>query len=156
MAGRGPAPKPASKRARGGGPDLRVVEFTPTPQPPLPDSMAWCDETVEWWRMWGESPLAAEFSATDWAFLLDTAILHHMLWSSGDISVLGELRIRVAKFGATPEDRARLRVQFATADEAEAKAERRVASARDRRAGLTSVKPDAAGKTGKARARKGA
>ena len=143
MAGRGPAPKPASKRGRGrSAPDLRVVELTPAPQPPLPDSMAWCEETEAWWRMWGESPLAAEFSQTDWAFLMDTAVLHHMLWSSGDTSVLSELRIRVAKFGATPEDRARLRIQYATADEAEAKAVRRVQSSRERRAGLSAVKPD--------------
>ena len=32
----------------------------------------------------------------------------------------GELRLRVAKFGATPEDRARLRITFAVADSAEA------------------------------------
>ena len=32
-----------------------------------------------------------------------------------------ELRLRVAKFGATPEDRARLRIQFAQADEADSK-----------------------------------
>lgn len=82
--------------------------------------MAWCDETRGWWRMWQESPLAPSFATTDWAFLAETAVLHHILWSTGDISVMGELRIRVAKFGATPEDRARLRIQFAQADQAEA------------------------------------
>ena len=120
MAGRGPAPKPADRRARrNAGPQLTVIEFTPGPAPDLPDSMAWCEETLAWWRMWQESPLADTFSGSDWSFLLDTAILHHQLWSVGDTSVLAELRIRVAKFGATPEDRARLRIQFAAADQAE-------------------------------------
>lgn len=49
-------------------------------------------------------------TGTDWDFLLDTALLHAELWS-GNRSVAAELRLRVAKFGATPEDRARLRIQ---------------------------------------------
>ncbi|RTE50434.1 hypothetical protein EKN07_04170 [Actinobaculum sp. 352] len=74
--------------------------------------------------MWRRSPLAPSFSEMDWAFLLDTALLHQQLWASGDTRVLPELRLRVAKFGATPEDRARLRVQFAQADVSESQAER--------------------------------
>src|SRR5699024_12788680 len=64
-------------------------------------------------------PQAEHFGSTDWSFLLDTAILHANLWVNGDTTVLPELRLRVAKFGATPEDRARLRMQFAEADEAD-------------------------------------
>lgn len=139
MAGRGPAPKPAGRAVRRNAQTVTVIEYTPTPAPGLPESMAWCDETVQWWQMWQESPLSREFSQTDWAFLLDTAVLHHMLWSTGDTSVMAELRIRVAKFGATPEDRARLRIQFATADQAEAKRDRSSASARERRGALTVV-----------------
>ena len=71
--------------------------------------------TRRWWKMWGESPLSAEYTETDWSFLLDTAYLHALYWK-GDYRVAGELRLRVAKFGATPEDRARLRIQFAVAD----------------------------------------
>lgn len=133
MAGRGPAPKPDSRRARrNNGPELTVVKFTPKPAPALPSSMAWCDETVQWWKMWAESPLAPTFSESDWSFLMDTAILHHQLWSMGDTSVLAELRIRVAKFGATPEDRARLRIQFAQADDAEDRVERKSSGSRTR------------------------
>lgn len=55
----------------------------------------------------GESPLSTEYTETDWSFLLDTAYLHALYWK-GDFRVAGELRLRVAKFGATPEDRARL------------------------------------------------
>jgi hypothetical protein len=44
----------------------------------------------------------------------------------GELKYLPELRLRTAKYGATPEDRARLRIQFAQADEAESKAPKRV------------------------------
>jgi hypothetical protein len=42
------------------------------------------------------------------------------LWS-GNGSVAAELRLRVAKFGATPEDRLRLRMQIAEPDQPAAK-----------------------------------
>lgn len=131
MAGRGPAPKDPSRRARrNAGPEMRVIEAEPVVQPPLPDfhvevdgelvEFVWPARTQEWWRMWGESPLSAEFTQTDWSELLDTAVLHAQFWR-GRLSLASELRLRVAKFGATPEDRARLRITFATADQAEAK-----------------------------------
>ena len=86
--------------------------------------------------MWGESPLSADFTATDWSELLDTAVLHARYWK-GDVKVAPELRLRVAKFGATPEDRARLRITFAQADEAEdRKAARDTSTARQRYSGL--------------------
>lgn len=69
--------------------------------------------------MWVASPQAEHFSSTDWEFLLDTALIHARVWS-GDLSMSPELRLRVAKHGATMEDRARLRMQFAQADEADA------------------------------------
>jgi hypothetical protein len=72
--------------------------------------MDWPAQTQAWWRTWRESPQAQTLTSTDWDFLLDTALLHAELWS-GNGSVASELRLRVAKFGATPEDRARLRMQ---------------------------------------------
>lgn len=132
MAGRGPAPKDPSKRARRNKDPqaLRVIEADPQPQPELPPleverggelvELDWPARTRDWWRMWGESPLAAEFTANDWSELLDTALLHASFWS-GKTSVAAELRLRVAKFGATPEDRARLRITFAQAEEADEK-----------------------------------
>lgn len=74
--------------------------------------------------MWAESAQADTFTATDWSFLLDTALMHHAMWSKGQWTLAAEVRLRVAKFGATPEDRARLRMVFADADE---KDERRAA-----------------------------
>lgn len=126
MAGRGPAPKDPSRRARRNvAPELRVIEAEPASQPELPSFLieeddelvefVWPAMTQQWWRMWGESPLAPEFTASDWSFLLDTAVIHARFWS-GSMQAATELRLRVAKFGATPEDRARLKITFAQAE----------------------------------------
>ena len=95
----------------------------------------WPARTREWWAMWGDSPLSAEFTSTDWSELLDTALLHARFWN-GQLSLASELRLRVAKFGATPEDRARLRITFAQADAAEAPTGTRQSSAKGRHPGL--------------------
>ena len=129
MAGMGPPPKPPEKRARRNkGPDMHVIVSEPVPQPALPKRMPngdpWPEITRAWWRMWGKDPLAAEFRATDWAELRDTAAIHGAYWS-GDLKMAGELRLRTAKFGATAEDRARLRITYAAADDADDRRERR-------------------------------
>lgn len=141
MAGRGPAPganpnrKDPATRARRNSTDanLKVIEAEPVAQPALPEG-EWHPRTLEWWQMWGESPLSAEFTANDWSELLDTALIHTAFWS-GDTKQAAELRQRAAKFGATPEDRARLRIQFAHAEEADERRPSRT-SARSRREGL--------------------
>nr|WP_262368131.1 hypothetical protein [Corynebacterium urealyticum] len=103
---------------------LKIVKSEPVKQPALPKRMpngeAWPPITRAWWRMWGKDPLAADFRATDWAELRDAAVLHGAYWT-GDLKVAAELRLRMAKFGATQEDRARLRIQYAAADEADEK-----------------------------------
>lgn len=133
MSGMGPAPKDPSKRARRNIDPipLRVITAEPTQQPDLPSfevevdgeltEFTWPARTQEWWQMWADSPLSAEFTSTDWNELLDTALLHAAYWR-GELKLAAELRLRVAKFGATPEDRARLRITFAQANEAENKA----------------------------------
>lgn len=145
MAGRGPAPKEAGKRARRNADPvaLRVLPLAVSSQPELPELMPngepWPARTLAWWSMWAESPLSEDFTANDWSELMDTAVLHGAFWS-GDSKVAPELRLRVAKFGATPEDRARLRIQFAAADEADEKRSRPArSSARERRGPLKAV-----------------
>lgn len=150
MAGRGPQPKDPSKRARSNrDPNgLRVIHASPTSQPKLPTvyfmegdenvRFKWPARTVAWWKMWRESPLSEEFTSNDWSELLDTALLHARYWS-GEFKLAGELRLRVAKFGATPEDRARLRITFAQADEADEKRAKPAATARSRRGPLKAV-----------------
>lgn len=131
---RGPLPKP--DRARRNKPTIaaRVVTLDPAPQPKLPTK--WLDKagdshpmpaaTKAWWKAWGASPLTAELDALGWSFLLDTAMLH-AAYISGDHRLAAEIRNRVGKFGATPEDRARLRITVATADEVETRPSRPVA-----------------------------
>ncbi|WP_030407527.1 phage terminase small subunit [Streptomyces albus] len=144
MAGRGPQPKNPNRRARTNKDpiDQTILRFEHAEPPELPAlkmrvegelvEVEWPDRTLAWWEMWKRSPQAEHFSSTDWDFLLDTALIHARLWS-GEVSAAPELRLRVAKFGATPEDRARLRMQFAQADEADGKRPEVGRSARERR-----------------------
>lgn len=137
MAGRGPAPKPASRRARrNADPQPQtILRFQPCGQPelpPLPGGFEWSEQTKDWWFLWGQSSQAEHFSSTDWSFMQDTALVHQDVWGFGNLDRLPELRLRVAKFGATLEDRARLRMQFAEADDADSRRPERDASASSR------------------------
>lgn len=118
MGGRGRAPKDPNRRVRRNADPvpLRTYAARRVDQPPLPDGVEWHPMTIRWWRDWAEMPQAEEFTALDWSFLLDTALLHTAYWA-GNFKAAAEVRLRVAKYGATPEDRARLRIQFADADE---------------------------------------
>lgn len=111
MAGRGPAPKdPDARRRRNQSGDLTVVASDGKVHgPELPGSLEWPAATTDWWETWRRSPQAQTFTETDWSFLVDTAVLHAEFWL-GDRSLAAELRLRAAKFGATPEDRARLKI----------------------------------------------
>lgn len=120
MAGRGFAPKETRSRARDTkardkelqrlsddgevrGPDL--------PEGVLPDDEDWHVRTRQWWETWRRSPQAQTFIETDWDFLLDTALLHHVMWTKGRWEFASEVRLRAAKYGATPEDRMRLKLK---------------------------------------------
>lgn len=73
------------------------------------DSVDWHPMTKKWWDSWRSSPQATRMlTDPDWHFLLDTALMHHMMWQNGRWDFASEVRLRVAKFGATPEDRLRL------------------------------------------------
>lgn len=151
MAGRGPAPKDPAKRARRNADPvpLRVVEAVPVAQPDLPEfeversvdgeavmvPFVWPAATRGWWAMLAHHPLAGEFTDLDWSYLLDTARLHAEFWL-GATKLAAELRLREAKYGFTPEDRLRLRLQFAQTATAEAAVGSKVARARDRFAGM--------------------
>ncbi|WP_431781714.1 hypothetical protein [Streptomyces chumphonensis] len=135
-----------------------MLRFEHAEAPDLPDfevekdgelvEFVWPARTVQWWEMWKASPQAEHFSSTDWDFLLDTALIHARYWR-GDMSLAAELRLRVAKHGATMEDRARLRMAFAEADEADGgEGSSGAAAAKERYAKLRVIKPgkdDAAG-----------
>lgn len=128
MAGRGPAPKDPSRRARVNKQPIaqRVLEATGVapaelPMDLLPDGDEWHPATLRWWLRWCESPLAENLPAVDWSELEACAVLHHEFMRKRSFTLGSELRLRMAKWGATPEDRARLRISIADADEKDAK-----------------------------------
>ena len=114
MAGKGRVPQISHSRER----DTRIREERMVSVaadgvlrgPDLPER-DWHPQTVKWWETWRRSPMAQTFAESDWDFLLDTAFLHSELWN-GTIGVAAELRLRVAKFGASPEDRMRLKLKI--------------------------------------------
>ncbi len=138
MPGRGPAPKDPEKRRRRNVDPIPAVVVSPDGElrgpelPPdvLPDAEGWHPRTQAWWRTWRESPQAQTFTPTDWDFLIDTALMHHAMWQRGRWEFASELRLRAAKFGATPEDRARLRLQVAPQPAAEPAGEPRATGGR--------------------------
>jgi hypothetical protein len=127
MAGKGFAPgmhaKPGDRRARRNSAPApsQTIKFVRGRQPQLPKDIEWHAQTRKWWAGWAKSELAKQFTADDWSFLLDTALMHNAMWLKSQWTLAAEVRLRVAKFGQTPEDRARLRIVFADADEKDSK-----------------------------------
>ena len=152
---RGPAPKPAdqlanpssaaAERAR-----IRIVKSKPVDAPSLPLTMPggeeWPEETKHWWECWTTDPLTEGYCNSDWLDLLDCVLIHGRLWS-GDDKAAAELRLRMSKHGATREDRAKLRITYATANITEVReheAKNKVPkadkpSSKERRGGLHSM-----------------
>lgn len=116
MGGVGPAPGQGAKsdderRRRNAGPAMTVVTADGGEHgPELPDTYEWPAATLAWWKTWRTCAQASKFTDTDWSFLLDTAVLHAEFWM-GNRGLANELRLRAAKFGATPEDRLRLKIE---------------------------------------------
>ena len=137
MAGRGPAPKGTRSRARDQKrEEANLTVIAPDDEvrgPELSDSFQWPAETRRWWETWRRAPQAQTFTDTDWSFLLDTAVMHAEFWM-GNRALAAELRLRVSKFGATPEDRARLRMSVGEPKARPAKLQPK--GAEDRRARL--------------------
>lgn len=132
MGGRGFAPGDPEQRRRRNADAVPAVELTADQQlrgPELPsdalgEGEEWHAQTLRWWNTWRSSPQAQTFLQTDWDFLLDTALMHHGMWSRGRFDYAPELRLRAAKFGATPEDRSRLRMKITDSTKPEGKATR--------------------------------
>jgi hypothetical protein len=122
MAGRGPARTGKAVR-RNKGPETITVKAPnkkygwDLPKGVLRDKdgdpIAWHPMTKKWWDAWRSSPQATRMlTEPDWQFLLDTALMHHQMWQNGRWDFASEVRLRVAKFGATPEDRLRLHLEI--------------------------------------------
>lgn len=83
------------------------------PQGVLPDGEAWHPQTVALWDSLRRSPLMRDEPALTWQFMVDSMILHHRLWAHGEYRHAAELRLRLSKVAATPEDRQRMKVKIA-------------------------------------------
>lgn len=117
MAGKGPAPKGDRARDR----DTPVFDQLadsgelygePLPIGVLPAGETWHPQTVKWWDALRRFPLLRDEPEIGWQFLIDTALMHHTMWTKGRWEFASELRLRVAKYGATPEDRMRLKIKI--------------------------------------------
>lgn len=118
MAGRGPAPKGRNARDRDTATfetvvlEERAAYGSPLPDDALPEGESWHPQTVRWWDSLRHFPLLKDEPEIGWQFLIDTALMHHTMWTKGRWEFASELRLRVAKYGATPEDRMRLKIKL--------------------------------------------
>jgi hypothetical protein len=149
MAGRGPAPKQSRSRRRDTAAreaemmtviddgDVRGPEL---PEDVLPDGQEWHAQTRALWDSLRRSPLLADEGLVGWQFLIDTALVHHTMWTKGRWEFASEVRLRLSKVGATLEDRMRLKVQIKSPSDAAAASQSAgtVADIASRRARLTS------------------
>lgn len=74
-------------------------------QKKLPEGIDWPDQTRAWWGSLVTTPGAEAWTDADWAFALDTALLHRAVWADGDLVQLKELRMREQALGITPAAR---------------------------------------------------
>lgn len=119
MAGHGAAPSGKRSRDRDNPVMTELVETGELHGPDLPEGILpngehWHPQTVKFWDSLRRSPLTANEDDLSWSVLLDTALMHHAMWMRGRWDFAAELRLRLAKYGATPEDKMRLRVKVTT------------------------------------------
>lgn len=76
-----------------------------------PNGIPWAQKTQEWYEGWRISAQAQRFTPTDWEELFLATLLYDQIifTAKGRTLAMAELRQRVAKLGATEDDRARLR-----------------------------------------------
>lgn len=91
--------------------------------PELPKDKAWHPQTREWWDMWRRSPIAPLLEESDWNALKRTAILHSEFWfgtlpPTQQVSFAAEIRRVESMYGATVEDRLKLRMRIINESEA--------------------------------------
>jgi hypothetical protein len=77
---------------------------------PMPEA------TKEWWESITSMPHCVLWSASDWAFCSDTALVHAQA-VTGVISAMAELRQRERILGATYDSRRDLRIRYLDADD---------------------------------------
>lgn len=89
--------------------------------PDLPKGRVWHEETKMWWDMWRKHPIAPMLEESDWLALKKTAVLHNEFWygtlpPTQQVSFHAEIRRVETMYGATVEDRLKLRMKFTDPD----------------------------------------
>ncbi|GAB6937087.1 hypothetical protein ACQP60_18895 [Isoptericola variabilis] len=132
MAGMGPAPKPASTRARRNKTTTRATLKADASiiAPELPaNPNGWHDMVLEWWRDLWASPMAPEYDDADRHGLFELAMLRNDFWNATSLfdrkMAATEIRLQDQRFGLSPIDRRRLQWEIERTDEAQDKGARR-------------------------------
>jgi hypothetical protein len=117
MAGRGPAPNdPDKRRGHDRPPVVEEIGGVKVKAPGLPGATGFTAATRRWYRVWGSSPQASQFTQTDWQRLHMLAPLVDRYFMAPSTGLMAEIRLNEAKLGGTPEDRQRLRWRLPTAE----------------------------------------
>ena len=139
MAGMGPAPKPASTRARRNKAATRATLKADASiiAPELPPHIdGWHPMVLEWWRDLWASPMAPEYDDADRHGLFELAMLRNDFWNATSLLdrklAATEIRLQDQRFGLSPIDRRRLQWEIERTDEAQDKGARRRTKAADR------------------------
>lgn len=112
--------RPLKDQPQDGG-KRRQFEFTELGRDPVandekigrrPGGGRWLGSTRRWWETWRTSPQSSQFTGTDWEALRRLAVLVDEFYRSPSSSLAGEIRQMEGKFGATIDDRMRLRLRI--------------------------------------------
>lgn len=111
-------------------------------QPELPDEIPWTAKTRQWWASLPDTPGSDGWTASDWEFLMTTALVHADVWGNSNFDRLSELRIREEEMGITPSARRKLGVEGPKRSEREEAAKSPLeAIAEERRLSLHVTRP---------------
>ena len=116
---RGPVPKDPERRKRRNA-TLPMTHLPrgvfPEDVPTLPGRSKFCAATKRWYETWTRSEQATKFGATDWQrlhMLAPVVDAYHRRLAAGQVSEAAKLLSHIerteARFGATADDRQRLR-----------------------------------------------
>jgi hypothetical protein len=128
MSGRKPSERPVVHRKT---PSVDWTEVPNTPyvgdRPELPETRQTVDKTGivtdlpysaatrKWWESISSMPHCVLWHASDWAYALDTAVVHDQA-SYGSVSAMAELRLREKSLGTTFDARRDLRIRYVDAE----------------------------------------
>lgn len=126
MALRGPAAK-AQKHGRSVNADWTEIEDVPFagPSPELPKLASrrkWNEMVVQWWETVRTMPHCVLWTASDWQFAVETALIKDQFWrdyAEGDLksTTATEIRRREGQMGTTGEALRQLRIRYVPAGE---------------------------------------